>query len=104
MRQTISRGSKTDESASSLCEMRLSCTRVLLLPSGAPLTGRLVVFADEYGNLKRTKKHKMTMRELNREPLALNAGETYPRDPTEGTMNIQLGKPSVPTEPALKSR
>lgn len=97
MRQTISRGIKTDESASSLCEMRPSCTRVLLLPSGAPLTGRLVVFADEYGNLKRTKKHKMAMLELNRGP-ALNAGETYPRDSTERTMNIQLGKPVRPCQ------
>ncbi|WVQ87609.1 hypothetical protein IAS59_001336 [Cryptococcus gattii] len=35
----------------------------------------------------------MAMLELNRGPPALSAGETYPRDPTERTMNIQLGKP-----------
>ncbi|KIR69183.1 hypothetical protein I314_00287 [Cryptococcus bacillisporus CA1873] len=39
----------------------------------------------------------MAMLELNRGP-ALNAGETYPRDSTERTMNIQLGKPVRPCQ------
>lgn len=39
------------------------------------------------------RKHKIAMLELNRGPPALNAGETHHRDPTERTMNIQLGKP-----------
>lgn len=90
MRQTISRGIKTDESASSLCEMRPSCTVAAIRRAINWTTCRV---CRRIRNLKRTKKHKMAMLELNRGPPALSAGETYPRDPTERTMNIQLGKP-----------